>query len=177
MASAVMIMSWSALFSHQRALQQGLFVTCQTTFPITHLLDSQTCGTPLEAEKPDCTPQGHRVLPELEKAGDLIIGGIFSFRTGQDGYTDYFTKMPEIRPCKECLCLCVVRAVPQALEKQCRKEDLSAVMTVYYAHQERLATQQKHTYSKSQQLRAELPAALLIDSVFPLFTYFHWSSH
>ncbi|XP_067245194.1 extracellular calcium-sensing receptor-like [Chanodichthys erythropterus] len=54
-----------------------------------------------QAEKPDCTRQGHRVLPELEKAGDLIIGGIFSFRTGQDGYTDYFTKIPEIRPCKD----------------------------------------------------------------------------
>lgn len=54
-----------------------------------------------QAEKPDCTPQGHRVLPELEKAGDIIIGGIFSFRTRQDGFTDYFTKMPEIRPCKE----------------------------------------------------------------------------
>ncbi|ROL43082.1 hypothetical protein DPX16_14794 [Anabarilius grahami] len=36
----VMIMSWSALFSHQRALQQGLFVTCRTAFPIIHLLDS-----------------------------------------------------------------------------------------------------------------------------------------
>lgn len=61
-----------------------------------------------QAEKPDCTPQGHRVLPELEKAGDLIIGGIFSFRTGQDGYTDYFTKIPEIRPCKEYVCVCTM---------------------------------------------------------------------
>ncbi len=25
--------------------------------------------------------------------------------------------------------------------------------------------------------RAKLPAALLIDSVFPLFPYFHWSAH
>lgn len=57
-----------------------------------------------QAEKPDCMPQGHKVLSELEKDGDLIIGGIFSFRTGQDGYTDYFTKMPEIRPCKEYVC-------------------------------------------------------------------------
>uniref|UniRef100_A0A673NEZ7 Extracellular calcium-sensing receptor-like n=1 Tax=Sinocyclocheilus rhinocerous TaxID=307959 RepID=A0A673NEZ7_9TELE len=32
-----------------------------------------------QADKPDCTPQGHRVLPEMEKDGDLIIGGIFSF--------------------------------------------------------------------------------------------------
>ncbi|XP_067275513.1 extracellular calcium-sensing receptor-like [Pseudorasbora parva] len=54
-----------------------------------------------QAEKPDCTPQGQRVLPELEKDGDLIIGGIFSFRTGQDGYIDYFTKIPDIRPCKD----------------------------------------------------------------------------
>ncbi|XP_059362231.1 extracellular calcium-sensing receptor-like [Carassius carassius] len=37
----------------------------------------------------------------MEKDGDLIIGGVFSFRTGQDGYTDSFTKMPEIRPCKD----------------------------------------------------------------------------
>ncbi len=58
-----------------------------------------------QAEKPDCTPQGHRVLPEMEKDGDLIIGGVFSFRTGQDGYTDSFTKMPEIRPCKEYVCV------------------------------------------------------------------------
>ncbi|XP_043119912.1 extracellular calcium-sensing receptor-like [Puntigrus tetrazona] len=54
-----------------------------------------------QAEKPDCTPQGHRVLPEMEKDGDLIIGGVFSFRTGQNGYTDSFTKLPEIRPCKD----------------------------------------------------------------------------
>uniref|UniRef100_A0A671PRC4 Extracellular calcium-sensing receptor-like n=1 Tax=Sinocyclocheilus anshuiensis TaxID=1608454 RepID=A0A671PRC4_9TELE len=54
-----------------------------------------------QAEKPDCTPQGHRVLPEMEKDGDLIIGGVFSFRTGQDGYITKMTKMPEIRPCKD----------------------------------------------------------------------------
>lgn len=58
-----------------------------------------------QAEKPYCIPQGHRVLPEMVKDGDLIIGGIFSFRTGQDGYTDSFTKMPEIRPCKEYVCV------------------------------------------------------------------------
>ncbi len=34
-----------------------------------------------------------------------------------------------------------------------------------------------HPHSKSQQLRAELPAALLINFVFPLFTYLHWSAH
>ncbi len=31
--------------------------------------------------------------------------------------------------------------------------------------------------SKSQQLRAELPAALLTHFVFSLFSYFHWSAH
>ncbi len=36
---------------------------------------------------------------------------------------------------------------------------------------------EEHPHNKSQQLRAEFPAALLIDSVFPLFTYFHWSAH
>ncbi|RXN33007.1 extracellular calcium-sensing receptor-like protein [Labeo rohita] len=35
-----------------------------------------------------------------------------------------------------------VRAVPQALEKLCRKENLSAVMIVYYAHRERSVTPQ-----------------------------------
>ncbi|XP_065134792.2 extracellular calcium-sensing receptor [Paramisgurnus dabryanus] len=54
-----------------------------------------------QAEQPDCRPQGHRLQPELEKDGDVIIGGIFSFRTIQDGYIDSFTKMPMIRPCKD----------------------------------------------------------------------------
>lgn len=57
-----------------------------------------------QAAQPDCTPLGHRVLPELEKDGDLIIGGLFSFRTGQDGYQDSFTEIPQIRPCKEYVC-------------------------------------------------------------------------
>ncbi|KAL1256582.1 hypothetical protein QQF64_012127, partial [Cirrhinus molitorella] len=35
----------------------------------------------------------------------------------------------------------------------------------------------RHTNSKGQQLRAELPVALLTDSVFPLFTYIYWSAH
>ncbi len=37
--------------------------------------------------------------------------------------------------------------------------------------------QEGHPHSKSQQLRAELPAALLIVSVFPLFSYFYWSAY
>jgi len=37
--------------------------------------------------------------------------------------------------------------------------------------------QEGHPHSKGQQLRAELPATFLIDSVFSLFTYFHWSAH
>ncbi|XP_058242935.1 extracellular calcium-sensing receptor-like [Hemibagrus wyckioides] len=39
--------------------------------------------------------------PELYVDGDLIIGGIFSFRTGQDGYLDTFRSMPEVRPCRD----------------------------------------------------------------------------
>ncbi|XP_027017457.2 extracellular calcium-sensing receptor-like [Tachysurus fulvidraco] len=39
--------------------------------------------------------------PELYRDGDLIIGGIFSFRTGQDGYIDTFRRMPEVRPCMD----------------------------------------------------------------------------
>ncbi|KAG9273390.1 extracellular calcium-sensing receptor-like isoform X1 [Astyanax mexicanus] len=51
------------------------------------------------AEEPACRLQSHIEPPEFELDGELIIGGIFSFRTGQDGYTDSFQSMPEVRPC------------------------------------------------------------------------------
>lgn len=54
-----------------------------------------------QAEEPVCRLQGHVECPEFQIAGDLIIGGIFSFRTRQDGYIDSFRNMPEVRPCWE----------------------------------------------------------------------------
>lgn len=54
-----------------------------------------------QAQEPVCMLYGHIEQPELERDGDLIMGGIFSFRTGQDGYVDMFRTMPEVRPCIE----------------------------------------------------------------------------
>ncbi|XP_061683499.1 extracellular calcium-sensing receptor-like [Syngnathoides biaculeatus] len=39
-------------------------------------------------------------LPEMAQDGDLVIGGIFSFRTGQDYAVNTFQAIPEVRPCK-----------------------------------------------------------------------------
>lgn len=39
--------------------------------------------------------------PELAQDGDLVIGGIFSFRTGQDYVTDTFQHIPDVRKCKK----------------------------------------------------------------------------
>ncbi|XP_072771124.1 extracellular calcium-sensing receptor-like [Nerophis lumbriciformis] len=44
--------------------------------------------------------QGSPHLPELEQHGDLVIGGIFSFRTGQDYAVNTFQVLPEVRRCK-----------------------------------------------------------------------------
>ncbi|XP_046720770.1 extracellular calcium-sensing receptor-like [Silurus meridionalis] len=54
-----------------------------------------------QAQEPVCRVHSHIEQPELYADGDLIIGGIFSFRTGQDGYTDSFTHMPAVRPCRD----------------------------------------------------------------------------
>lgn len=54
-----------------------------------------------QAQEPVCRVHSHMEQPELYVDGDLIIGGIFSFRTGQDGYLDTFRSMPEVRPCRE----------------------------------------------------------------------------
>lgn len=54
-----------------------------------------------QAQEPVCRLHSHMDQPELHVDGDLIIGGIFSFRTGQDGYIDIFKNMPEVRPCRE----------------------------------------------------------------------------
>ncbi|XP_072551877.1 extracellular calcium-sensing receptor [Salminus brasiliensis] len=51
------------------------------------------------AEEPACRLQSHVEHPEFQVDGDLIIGGIFSFRTRQGGYIDSFRSMPEVRPC------------------------------------------------------------------------------
>lgn len=54
-----------------------------------------------QAQEPVCRLYSNMEQPEFNVDGDLIIGGIFSFRTGQDGYIDLFKNMPEVRPCKE----------------------------------------------------------------------------
>lgn len=58
-----------------------------------------------QAEEPDCQLHSSVEAPELQADGDLIIGGIFSFRTGQDGHVDTFRSFPEVRPCLEYVCL------------------------------------------------------------------------
>lgn len=52
-------------------------------------------GTPL------CRLHDSVQAPELAQDGDFIIGGIFSFRTGQDYVTDTFQHIPEVRKCKK----------------------------------------------------------------------------
>lgn len=54
-----------------------------------------------QAQEPVCRQHSHMEQPELHVDGDLIIGGIFSFRTGQDGYKDIFNSRPDVRPCRE----------------------------------------------------------------------------
>ncbi|XP_047246789.1 extracellular calcium-sensing receptor-like [Girardinichthys multiradiatus] len=46
-----------------------------------------------------CRLRGGAQQPELAQNGDLIIGGIFSFRTGQDYFTDTFQSIPNFRKC------------------------------------------------------------------------------
>lgn len=48
-----------------------------------------------------CRLQGLAQPAELAQDGDLVIGGIFSFRTGQDYVINTFRRMPEKRPCKK----------------------------------------------------------------------------
>ncbi|XP_076002272.1 extracellular calcium-sensing receptor-like [Genypterus blacodes] len=47
-----------------------------------------------------CRLRGSAKLPELARDGDLMIGGIFSFRTGQDYIVNTFQAMPQARKCK-----------------------------------------------------------------------------
>ncbi|KAJ8410728.1 hypothetical protein AAFF_G00186850 [Aldrovandia affinis] len=54
----------------------------------------------MQTVEPMCRLLGRAERPELAKEGDLIIGGIFSFRTGQDGVIDTFQTAPKPRPCK-----------------------------------------------------------------------------
>uniref|UniRef100_A0A4W5M0M2 G-protein coupled receptors family 3 profile domain-containing protein n=1 Tax=Hucho hucho TaxID=62062 RepID=A0A4W5M0M2_9TELE len=49
--------------------------------------------------EPVCRLQSRAELPDLAKDGDLVIGGIFSFRTEQDGVIDTFQTIPKIRRC------------------------------------------------------------------------------
>ncbi|KAA0714824.1 Vomeronasal type-2 receptor 1 [Triplophysa tibetana] len=84
------------------------------------------------AEKPDCRPQWHHKQPELEKDGDLIIGGIFSFRTTQDGYLDSFTKMPVIRPCKDFREFKLAHTMMFAIDKINKATDILPGVTLGY---------------------------------------------
>ncbi|XP_060902744.1 extracellular calcium-sensing receptor-like [Labrus mixtus] len=47
-----------------------------------------------------CRLQGSAQPPELAQDGDLVIGGIFSFRTGQDYVVNTFQTIPGVRKCK-----------------------------------------------------------------------------
>ncbi|KAM8854554.1 uncharacterized protein ACB058_010641 [Synchiropus picturatus] len=47
-----------------------------------------------------CRLYGSENPPELFQDGDLVIGGIFSFRTGQDYTVNTFESFPEMRKCK-----------------------------------------------------------------------------
>ncbi|XP_029302357.1 extracellular calcium-sensing receptor-like [Cottoperca gobio] len=49
---------------------------------------------------PVCRLQGSAQPPELAQDGDLVIGGIFSFRTRQDYVINTFQTIPEVRKCK-----------------------------------------------------------------------------
>ncbi|XP_027900617.1 extracellular calcium-sensing receptor-like [Xiphophorus couchianus] len=48
-----------------------------------------------------CRLLGGTQQPELAQDGDLIIGGIFSFRTGQNYFTDTFQSIPGFRKCND----------------------------------------------------------------------------
>lgn len=48
-----------------------------------------------------CRLQGSALPAELAQNGDLVIGGIFSFRTGQDYVINTFQQIPEVRKCKK----------------------------------------------------------------------------
>lgn len=60
-----------------------------------------------------CRLQGLAQPAELAKDGDLVIGGIFSFRTRQDYVINTFQRMPEKRKCKkyECVDLHILRVL------------------------------------------------------------------
>lgn len=51
--------------------------------------------------KPVCRLQGNPLVPELAGHGDLIIGGIFTFRTGYDGEIPTFQSLPNEPNCKK----------------------------------------------------------------------------
>lgn len=47
----------------------------------------------------ECQLRGSPQTPEMAREGDLIIGGIFSFRTRQDYMIDTFQTIPDARSC------------------------------------------------------------------------------
>ncbi|XP_048837913.1 extracellular calcium-sensing receptor-like isoform X3 [Brienomyrus brachyistius] len=64
------------------------------------LLGLLLIGPPAQAEESKCTLLGRAQLPELSKDGDMIIGGIFSFHTGQEADIQSFKIIPKPLPCK-----------------------------------------------------------------------------
>lgn len=48
-----------------------------------------------------CRLQDSAQPAELFQDGDLVVGGIFSFRTGQDYVINTFQNIPEVRKCKK----------------------------------------------------------------------------
>lgn len=49
--------------------------------------------------KPVCRLQVRAQPPELTKAGDFILGGIFTFRTGFRGSVSTFQALPDPQTC------------------------------------------------------------------------------
>ncbi|XP_072551880.1 extracellular calcium-sensing receptor-like [Salminus brasiliensis] len=64
------------------------------------LLELLLIFMPIQAEELVCKRQGRALLPELAKDGDFSIGGIFNFRTGQDGQIFTFQSLPVQATCK-----------------------------------------------------------------------------
>uniref|UniRef100_A0A3B3S8T5 G-protein coupled receptors family 3 profile domain-containing protein n=1 Tax=Paramormyrops kingsleyae TaxID=1676925 RepID=A0A3B3S8T5_9TELE len=72
----------------------------QCTVSMLLLLGLLLIGPPAQAEDSKCTLLGRAQLPELSKDGDMLIGGIFSFHTGQEADIQSFTTIPKPLPCK-----------------------------------------------------------------------------
>lgn len=56
---------------------------------------------PLSGAESVCRLLGEALAPELEAEGDLIIGGIFTFRTGYKGQIPTFESLPNQPECRK----------------------------------------------------------------------------